>query len=308
MAGYLLLEENYGFLDALYMTVITITTTGFMEVRPLSEGGRILTIFLIFGGVLTITYTAGRFAQLVLENQFFRRKRMDRKVINLSDHFIVCGYGRIGKYICESLRENGKKFVVIENDDAKIEELMDKKFLFVHGDATQDEVLIRAGIERAKALVSVLKTDAENVFVVLSAKQIRPDLYVVTRSLDESTTEKLKKAGANRVIQTYEISASRMTQVLLRPRVTDFIDGVARDKNVTISLEEIEIGENSSLANTTLLESPIRKELNIIVIAIFKNDGTFLYNPHANTKLNAGDKLIAIGESKALEELYKLCN
>ncbi len=305
--GYLLLEKDYSLLDAVYMTVITITTTGFMEVRPLTSGGRILTIFLIFGGVVTITYTAGRFAQLVLENQFFRRRRMDKKVESLSEHYIVCGYGRIGKHICEVLRESGKDFVVIETDDEKIETLMEKKILFVHGDATIDEVLMRAGIERARALVTVLKTDAENVFVVLSAKQIRPDLYVVTRSVDESTTEKLKKAGADRVIQTYEISASRMAQVLLRPRVTDFIDGVARNKNVKISLEEIEIGEQSSLAGKTLMESPIRKDLNIIVIAIYKKDGKFLYNPHANAKLQAGDKLIAIGESKSLEELYKLC-
>ncbi len=303
----MIIEDNYTFLDAFYMTIITITTTGFKEVKPLTVGGRVLTIFLIFGGVVTITYTAGRFAQLVLENQFFRRKRMDKKVGNLSDHYIVCGYGRIGKYICDALKENNKEFVVIEIDDEKIDELMDNKIYFVQGDATNDEVLKKAGIERAKALVSVLKTDAENVFTVLSAKQMNPQLYVVTRSMDESTSPKLKKAGADRVIQTYEISASRMAQVLLRPKVTDFIDGVARNKNITISLEEIEIGETSALSGKSLMESPIRKDLNIIVIAIYKRGGEFLYNPNANTVLEAGDKLIAIGESKALEELYKLC-
>ncbi len=289
------------------MTVITITTTGFMEVKPLSEHGRILTIFLIFGGVLTISYTAGRIAQLVLENQFFWRKKMDKKVESLSNHYIVCGYGRIGKHICDTLKENDKEFVVIETDENKIEELIEKNFLFIHGDATQDEVLIKAGIKRAHALASVLRTDAENVFVVLSAKQLRPDLYIVTRSVDETTTEKLKKAGADRVVQTYEISASRMSQVLIRPRVADFIDGVVRHKNLTISLEEIEIGEKSSLNGKTLSESPIRKNLNIIIIAIEDPQGNLVYNPHANTKIKAGDKLIAVGESEALEELYKLC-
>ncbi len=305
--GYLVIEDGYGFLDSLYMTVIAITTTGFMEVKPLTPAGRILTIFLIFGGVVTITYTAGRFAQLVLENQFFRRKRMDRKVDALSEHFIVCGYGRIGKHICETLKENGKPFVVVEIDDQKIEELVDKHYLFVHGDATNDEVLKKARIEKARGLASVLKTDAENVFTVLSAKQMNPDLYVVTRSTDEATTPKLKKAGADRVIETYEISASRISQVLLRPNVMDFIDGVARNKNLTISLEEIEIGEGSSLNGVTLIQSPIRKKLDIIIIAIYKKNGEFLYNPHAQTVLEAGDILIAIGETKSLEELYKLC-
>ncbi len=232
---------------------------------------------------------------------------MDKKVENLSDHYIICGYGRIGKNICDALVKNKKTFVVIEIDDEKIEELQDRKFLFVHGDATQDEVLKKAGTERAHALASVLKTDAENVFTILSAKQMNPNLFVVTRSMDETATPKLQKAGADRIIETYEISASRITQVLLRPKVFDFIDGVARDKNVTISLEEIEIGAQSTLAGKTLLDSPIRSELNIIVIAIYKSDGKFLYNPNAKTVLNAGDKLIAIGESKALEKLYHLC-
>ncbi len=305
--GYEIIEPSFDLVDSLYMTIITISTTGFKEVRPLSPAGRIFTLFLIISGIMTIAYTGGKGAQILIEQQIFRRRKMSRKLAQLKDHYIVCGYGRMGKVICDGLKETGAQFVVVENDKEEINTLDFNDIPFIEGDATSDEVLMQAGIERAKGLVAVIKSDADNVFTVLSAKELNPDLFVVARAIDEGTESKLKKAGADRVVKPYELGGNRMVNLLLKPGVMDFIDGVARSRKVEINLEEITIGNNSSLIGKNLLESPIRKELNIIIVAMFKSDGKFVYNPNANTMLEEGDKLIAIGETEKLHQLEKLC-
>lgn len=262
--GFEIIENKWDFIDSFYMTIITISTTGFKEVHPLSRPGKIFTVFLIIAGVLAIAYTGGKAAQILFEKQIFRRRRMGKKLELMANHYIVCGYGRMGKQICEALKENKEQFVVIENAAHKIDQLIEQNFLFVNGDATTDDALIKAGIERAKGLAAVVKTDAENVFATLSAREINKDLYIVARAIDEGTESKLKKAGANRVVLPYELGGNRMVQLLLRPGVMDFIDGVARNRDVAISLEEITVSPNSHLVNQTLIDSPIRKELNII--------------------------------------------
>lgn len=304
--GYMLIE-NWGVLDSLYMTVISITTTGFAELKPLSAYGRLFTIFLIILGVTSIAYTGGRIAQVFIENHFFRSRRMNRRLDTIGNHYIVCGYGRMGKTICEGLVENDVPFVIVENSQAKVDIITAKNWLCVMGDATNDETLLEAGIKRAKGLVAVIRTDAENVFAALSAKEINPDIYVVARAIDEGTESKLKKAGADRVVKPYDLGGNRMVQLLLRPGVIDFIDGVARNRSLNISLEEIQVREGSSLAGTTLLDSPIRKDLDIIIIAISKNTGEFMYNPKSTTKIEREDKLIAIGERNNLSKLTELC-
>ena len=176
--------EGFGFIDALYMTIITISTTGFKEVKTLSDSGRLLTISLILSGVLTIAYTGGRAAQLIIETQIFRRRRMSRQLGQLKEHYIVCGYGRMGREVCESLSENDVPFLVIENEASKIEELIEKNMLFIHGDAANDEVLEEAGIKLAKGLAAVVRSDAENVFITLSAKELNKNLYIVSRAIE----------------------------------------------------------------------------------------------------------------------------
>jgi voltage-gated potassium channel len=306
IGGYMLIE-NLTFLDAFYMTIITISTTGFAEVKPLSQFGRLLTVVLIITGVSALAYTGGKTAQAVIESQVFRRRRMSKKLNELKDHYIVCGYGRMGRQICEGLIANNSPFVVVENDSAKIDMLIDKDLLYVKGDATNDEVLLTAGLKKAKGLVAVIRTDAENVFATLSAKELNPEIFVVARAVDEGTESKLTKAGANRVVLPYELGGNRMVQLLLRPGVMDFIDGVARNKEVDIGLEEIHVEASSVLTGKTLVESPIRKELNIIIAAISRKDGQFIYNPQSRTVIEAGDKLIAIGETENLAKLTKLC-
>ncbi len=306
--GYEIIEEEWSVLDSFYMTVITISTTGFKEVKDLSEAGRIFTIFLIISGVITIAYIGGKFAQFILETQLLRRNKMSKKIDLIGNHYIVCGYGRMGREICDGLRESNAPFVIVENDEKKIEVLKSKAMLFVQGDATHDEVLFAAGIERAKGLVAVLRTDAENVFATLSAKELNKNIYVVARAIEDGSESKLKKAGADRVVLPYELGGTRMVQLLLRPGVIDFIDGLAKDKTRSISLEEISVPFTSPLAGKTLVESPVRRELNIIIVAVHKNNGQFIYNPKSTTIIEGGDKLIAIGEQTDLTKLTDLCN
>jgi len=306
-SGYMLLE-GWSLLDSLYMTIISITTTGFAELKPLSTYGRMFTIFLIVVGVVSIAYTGGRVAQVFIETHFFRSRRMNRRLDTIGNHYIVCGYGRMGKTICEGLVENDVAFVVVENSPAKIAQIEAKGWLCVNGDATSDETLVKAGIDRAKGLVAVIRTDAENVFASLSAKELNPNIFLVARAIDEGTESKLKKAGADRVVKPYDLGGNRMVQLLLRPGVIDFIDGVARNRSLNISLEEIQVKENSSLKGLSLLNSPIRKELDVIIVAIWKSNGEFIYNPKSTTVIEAADKLIAIGERSRLFQLTDMCN
>ena len=304
--GFMIIE-HWSFLDSIYMTFITITTTGFEEVHPLTHSGRIFTIILLVMGIGSIAYTGGRAAQLLIENQIIRRRRMSKKLEELKDHYIVCGYGRMGKYICEELSSAKVEFIVIENEAGKIDRLIEMNFLYISGDATSDEILTMAGVMKAKGLVAVLSNDAENVFTTLSAKVLNPNLYVVARAVEEETESKLKKAGANRVVKPYEIGGNRMAELLLRPGVIEFIDVVAREKNVDLSMEELAVSEKSSLIGKTLAELPIRKDLNIIIVSINKLKGGFIYNPKSSTVLEQNDKLIALGEKVNLAELSKLC-
>jgi voltage-gated potassium channel len=232
---------------------------------------------------------------------------MSKKLATVSNHYIICGYGRMGKQIAEHLDESRLNFVVIENEPNNVEKLNELGYLFVEADATDDEALIKAGVDRAKGLVAVLSTDAENVFTTLSSRELNKKLFIVSRAIEEGTEGKLLKAGADRVVKPYELGGNRMVQLLLRPGVTDFIEGIARKEEVDISLEQIVVCEGSSLVGLTLAESPIRSELNIIIIAIDKSEGKFVYNPISSTKMEVDDKLIAIGHVENLNKLTKLC-
>lgn len=305
--GFELIEKDWSLLDSFYMTVITISTTGFKEVKPLSEVGRLFTVFLIISGVLSLAYTGGKAAQILVEKKMLRRRRMKRRLDVMANHYIVCGYGRMGKQICEALKKNKYPFVVIENNPENVEHLIEKGYDFVNDDATHDEALLKAGLARARGLVSAVATDAENVFTTLSAKELNPNIFLVARAIDEGTESKLMKAGADRVVKPYELGGNRMVQLLMRPGVIDFIDGVARDHDTAISLEEITVCEGSSLIGKTLANSTIRRDLDIIIVAINSADGVFRYNPKSDTEIKLNDKLIAIGESGNLNKLTDAC-
>ena len=303
MMGFMIIE-GWNFIDSLYMTVITITTTGFQEVHPLSQSGHIFTVFLIILSFGTIFYIGGTGVQYVIESKFIRRRRMLKQMEKFKDHYIVCGYGRMGSHICDKLEEAKVPFVVIENNPNNFAKLDSLGHVYDKGDAASDDTLIRVGIQKAKGLVVVLSTDPENVFATLSARVLNPSLFIVARAIDEDTESKLIKAGANRVVKPYELGGSRMAEIVLRPGVLDFIDVVYGSKKVDIHIEEISVKKGSKMHKKTLAELPLRSEFNTIIVAIQNEEkGIFIYNPKGDTIVDEGNKLIAIGEEANLDKL-----
>jgi voltage-gated potassium channel len=301
--GYMSIE-GWGFLDAIYMTVITLTTVGYEEIHKLSTSGRIFTIILSISGVGTVLYTLGIGAQFVLEGeiqQIFRRKRLEKKLEELKDHYIICGYGRIGRIIAKELLMKYLNIVVIEKYQEALNGTED--FLVIEGDATKDEILRRARIERARCLISVLPTDAENLFVVLSAREISPNLLIVARSGEEGSEHKLITAGADKAVSPYYIGGIRIAQTVLKPAVIDFIEFATKSGNIELQLEEIPIREGSKLAGLTLDQCGIGRELGVIIVAIKLKTGEMRFNPTFRTEIQAGDTLIAVGEISKLKEL-----
>jgi voltage-gated potassium channel len=301
--GFMLIE-GWSFMDSLYMTTITITTTGFQEVHPLSDSGHLFTVLLLFMSVGTILFIGGTGVQYMIESKFIRRRRMLKQIEKLENHYIVCGFGRMGTHICDKLAEAKVPFVVIENNTSNFSRLDTFGYVYDKGDAADDDTLIRVGIKRAKGLVAVLSTDPENVFATLSARVLNPSLFIVARAIDEDTESKLIKAGANRVVKPYELGGSRMAEIVLRPGVLDFIDVVYGSKKVDIHIEEITVKQGSKMHKKALAELPLRTEFNTIIVAIQNEEkGIFIYNPKGDTIVDEGNKLIAIGEEANLDKL-----
>jgi len=306
-AGYILVE-GWGFLDSLYMTVITLTTVGYREVHDLSDGGVIFTIILLVGGVGVVIFALTKGAQVILDleyNQIFRRRRVEKAIRGLKDHYIICGYGRMGKIIARELREEGVKFLVIEKRPIQQEE---EGVLILKGDATRDETLHEAGIDRASGLISVLPTDAENLFVVLSARGLNPNLLIVARAIEEGSEQKLLRAGATKVVSPYHIGGLRMAHTVLKPTVVDFLEFATKSGNLELQIEEIQIQEKSELIGLTLEECGIGRDLGVIIVAIKQPTGDTRFNPTFRSTVKPGDTLIALGEQSKLrmvEEMAK---
>ncbi len=305
-AGFIIIE-GWNFLDALYMTIITLTTVGYGEVHNLSSEGRIFNIFLIIGGVGTVFYALSTGAKLVLEGELqemFGRKRLEKKIKDLHDHYIICGHGRMGRIISRELNAKKEKFLVIEKNPDKLRDKED--ILVMEGDATQDETLIEAGIEKAKGLISVLPTDAENLFVVLSARGLNPQLLIVARAGEEGSGQKLLRAGADRVTSPYHIGGLHIAHTILKPAVVDFIEFATKSGNIDLQMEEVTISESSRLVGVTLDEGGIGRDLGIIIVAIRKSSGEMKFNPTSHNIIQAGDTLIALGEIPKLKVLENI--
>lgn len=307
-SGYVVIE-GWSTLDALYMTVITVSTVGFKEVMTLSSTGRLFTIVLIIVGVGFIAYSAGSIVQFMVEGQLrsiLGRKKVEKKISSLRGHYIICGYGRIGSNICHELKERPVPFVVVEHDQKRCEQLSRDEVLFVEGDATQDETLLKAGIQHARGLVTAVTSDTANVYITLTARGLNPDLFILSRASEEGAEKKLRRAGANKVISPYVMGASRMAQAILRPSVVDFIEIATAGKNFELQIEESRVAGDSGLVNKTLITSGIRKEFGVIIVGIKKGDGQMLFNPEPTTLIEAGDILITLGEQAAVERLEKV--
>ncbi|MBA3005171.1 MAG: NAD-binding protein [Proteobacteria bacterium] len=308
-SGYMFLEHS-SFMDSLYMTMITISTIGYGEIFPLSTKGRIFTMVLILVGVGLVMFMFSKITEAVVEGELraiYGRLNMKKKVTELNDHYIICGFGRIGRVICDLLKEANKPFVVVENSPKVIRELSDLNYLFLDGEASSDDMLLKAGVKRAKGLISVVSSDADNVYITLSARGLNNDLYIMARSSGTDGGEtKLLRAGANRVISPYYIGACRMAQHILRPTVTDFIDLTLDSGELGLRMEELSVSDHGRIVNKTLMDSNIRRDFNLIVVAIKRAQGEMLFNPNPTSMILKNDTLIVLGEYTKIKELEQI--
>jgi len=298
--------ENMPFFEAFYMTVITISTVGFSEIRPLSPYGRIITIFIISTGITIGAYTIGMLLRTFIEGELkksFGRKKMEKQITKLRNHYIVCGFGRIGELICRELQSYNIDLVVIENNPQVIERLEQDNFLYLPLDATSEETLITAGVMDAKGLVTAVTSDADNVFIILTAKGLRPDLFVLSRSSDVKNEGKLIRAGASRVVSPYLIGGKRMAQMLIKPTVTDFIDIAMMNNKLDLLMEEAKIRPGSELVGKNLIESNLRQNYGVIIVAIKKKIGQMIFNPKPSEKLDAEDIIVVLGKKEDMEKM-----
>jgi len=300
--------EGWSWLDGIYMTVITITTIGFKEVHDLSTYGQLFTLFIIFTGIGVVAYTVVTSTTMLIEgelNKILTRRRSMKAIQKVKNHFIVCGFGRMGSFICEEFKLRGIPFVVVENKPEIQEKVLQLGYLLSPGDATSEEVLIGAGIEKARGLVSVLDSDAANVYAVLTARELNRGIQIIARAGEESAHKKLMHAGATRVISPYQIGGMRMVMAILKPAVMNFLEVAMDYRQLDIELEELQVNENSAYVGRKLIETDIRKELDLIVIAIKKKDGRMAFNPGPQTVIEAGDTLITMGERRNMSILEK---
>jgi voltage-gated potassium channel len=305
VTGYHVVEDM-SFFDALYMTVITISTVGFQEIRPLSPAGRVLTMLLISTGIMTAAYTIGTLVRVFIEGELtktFGRRKVEKKISQLEGHYIICGYGRIGSLVCAELRDHGLDSVVIENHPSAIERMDADRVLYLPLDATVDSTLIDAGIMRAKGIVTAVGSDADNVFITLTAKGLRPDVFILSRASDEKNEIKLRRAGANRVVSPYMIGGKRMAHVLIRPTVVDFIDIAVTDGNLDLQMEECRIQQTSNLVGKNLVESNLRKDFGVIIVLIKKHGGAMIFNPQPGEVLEAEDILVVLGKKDDMRRM-----
>jgi voltage-gated potassium channel len=304
--GYMVFE-GWGITDALYMTVITLTTVGYREVRALDATGQLWTMLLLITGVGTLFYAAVSSVELVVEGTirgYFRRRRMESAISKLSGHQLLCGYGRVGRQVAAEFASDGVPFVVIDQDPETVEECLAEGYLAILGEASDDAVLEEAGVRRARGLVAAVDSDADNVFVVLSARKLNPELHIVARASSDESAAKLEMAGAERTLSPYAVGGRRLASLATQPLIVDFLDIVTRgEKGIEFRLEEFDVPEDSFIADRTIGELRIGERTGAMILATRNKEGTFDTTPSAKGRLRAGDTLIVLGTREQIARL-----
>lgn len=303
--------EGWSLFDAFYATAITLATVGYGDLAPVTPAGRLFAVFLVLGGVFTLFYAASESIRLVVSGEIQqqrRRQQMQRELERLSNHLIVCGFGRMGRLVCQEFAKKKLAFVLIEQQAELLEEFQVPHGIPLHGDATSDEVLRRAGIDRARALVTVAASDADNLYITMSARLLNEKLFIVARASEPGSDQKLLRAGANRVVSPYQIGGARVAHAVLRPTVVDFIELATKTEHFDLQIEEACITDRSPLAGKTLADSKLRQDLGVIIVAVKKVSGKMVFNPAPNALLEPGDILIAIGDRDHLDRLDQLAS
>ena len=299
---FYMLWEGWDFLDSFYMVVITLATVGFGEVHPLSKGGEFFTTVLVLLGVGTFTFMIGAFSQILIEGKLprvWRRRRVQKTVDALSDHYIVCGYGRVGGVVVEEVEAEQLPVVVIERDPAMLAKLAERNILHMEGDATEDQTLLNAGILRAKAVVAAMSNETANVYVVLTARQFNPDLYIVSRTDTEDHIARMKRAGANRVVMPHKIGGLEMAYSVLRPGL-HALSEVVWGKEYGLDMEEVKIAPDSTATSMPLREMGISDNYNAMVVAVRRKGSAAVLNPGPDFMVAAGDTLLVVGRREDL--------
>ncbi len=305
------LITGHDWFDCFFFTLYTLTTIGYGEMDDMSREAKYFTVVLIILGVSTIGYALSAAAQAVLESELlsaFGKRKMFKDINKLTNHYIVCGAGRIGSRVIREIARSGYDFVVIESDESLAERLLAQGHLVLMGDAMDDDVLRAAGIDRARGLVCAVSSDADNLYITLTARDISKDLMIVSRANDEAAVGRLLKAGANKVVSPVITGSNQMAQVLLRPAVADFLELATMTERLELEMEQIEIHRGSPFLNRALRDTGIRSDLDVIVIAIRRSDGEMIFNPSADTVIQEHDALVAIGSHTNLEKLEKRAN
>jgi voltage-gated potassium channel len=302
--------EQWPWVEAFYMSVITLTTVGFMEVRPLGDRGRLFTAALILMGVLSIGFMVNRFTEALIQGHFqegIRRRKWKRQMEALNNHYIVCGFGRIGRQVAQELQAEGVPFLVIDQSAEAIQVAQELGYIALQGDSTLDDTLLAARVQRAEGLIAALSTDAENLYVVLSARTLNPRIRTVARANTEEALQKLQRAGVTHAISPFITGGKRMAAAALRPRVVDFVDGILSGRDRTFYLEEYElVAQECPYVGQTLGEAKLRARSGALVVAIRRADGQLIGGPTSDTLLQPGDLLLCMGTAEQLRRLGQL--
>jgi len=306
--GFVLIE-GWSIFESVWQTVITLSTVGFSELRPMSDAGRVFTVIFILVGFAAFGYSATTLTRIIVEGEIkniFRNRKMEKDISKMTGHIIICGFGKLGKYVSLELDKWKKPYVVIEADENTGAQIQEENKLVVIGDATEDGILIKAGIKSAEGLITALTDDVKNLFVTLTARRLNPALKIVTKAEDESSESKLLSAGANKVISPAQIGGRRMASVLINPEVVNFLDVVVSEKDIDLSMQEVRIQKNSIIEGLTVKDSSIPREIK--VIGLKKENGRMLLNPPASTILDVNSILIVLGENIYIEKLIDMAS